>query len=176
METPLTRDVSVQTMYRESEAQTDPYSAEYIIDPDQEEPEVGPTRSVSSCPVLSCPARLAILARRRNLFTSLFGARPDPCTGTSQIRRGSAGEHARDRDDPAASRQEGWYICPDALLSQGGGPPFTRVPSPACLRLLMLACPYLLVRLLCRTSRPICLPSRTRPPLSFANGCLRSAR
>lgn len=36
----LTRDAGSQTKYRESEAQTVPYSREFVLNPDTEEPEV----------------------------------------------------------------------------------------------------------------------------------------
>lgn len=36
----FTRDIGLQTMYRESEVQTTPYTRDYIIDPESEEPEI----------------------------------------------------------------------------------------------------------------------------------------
>lgn len=36
----FTKDVGSQTKYRESEAQTTPYSRDYVLDPESEEPEV----------------------------------------------------------------------------------------------------------------------------------------
>lgn len=36
----FTKDVGSQTKYRESEAQTIPYSRDYVLDPESEEPEV----------------------------------------------------------------------------------------------------------------------------------------
>lgn len=36
----FTREVGSQTKYRESEAQTHPYSRDYVLDPDAEEPEI----------------------------------------------------------------------------------------------------------------------------------------
>lgn len=39
-EVPLTRTIGVQTMYRESQTQTDPYTADYITSPGQANPEV----------------------------------------------------------------------------------------------------------------------------------------
>lgn len=36
----LKKSVGIQTMYRSSEAQTDPYSADYFTDPSEEPPEV----------------------------------------------------------------------------------------------------------------------------------------
>lgn len=36
----FTKDVGSQTKYRESEAQTAPYSRDYVLDPKSEEPEV----------------------------------------------------------------------------------------------------------------------------------------
>lgn len=37
---PFTKDVGSQTKYRESEAQTAPYSRDFALDPNSEEPEV----------------------------------------------------------------------------------------------------------------------------------------
>lgn len=39
-ESATVRHQSVQTMYRESEAQTDPYAPDFYVDPDKEKPEV----------------------------------------------------------------------------------------------------------------------------------------
>lgn len=36
----FTKDVGSQTKYRESEAQTIPYSRDYVLDPESEEPEI----------------------------------------------------------------------------------------------------------------------------------------
>ncbi len=36
----FTKDVGSQTKYRESEAQTAPYSRDFVLDPESEEPEV----------------------------------------------------------------------------------------------------------------------------------------
>lgn len=36
----FTKDVGSQTKYRESEAQTAPYSRDFVLDPDKEEPEI----------------------------------------------------------------------------------------------------------------------------------------
>lgn len=36
----FTKDVGSQTKYRESEAQTAPYSRDFMLDPDKEEPEI----------------------------------------------------------------------------------------------------------------------------------------
>lgn len=36
----FTKDVASQTKYRESEAQTAPYSRDFMLDPNSEEPEV----------------------------------------------------------------------------------------------------------------------------------------
>ena len=36
----FTKDVGSQTKYRESEAQTTPYSRDFVLDPESEEPEV----------------------------------------------------------------------------------------------------------------------------------------
>jgi hypothetical protein len=37
---PLTKAVGVQTKYRDSEAQTNPYTPQFVVNEDREEPEV----------------------------------------------------------------------------------------------------------------------------------------
>lgn len=61
------KDVECQTIYRESESQTLPYSRDYILDPEREPPEVlmlqglvyGEVPNISSvgCRVISSPPR-----------------------------------------------------------------------------------------------------------------------